>query len=221
MSVMHRPPAPLLATSPAAGRPAVSPQRLHHLAYVTGDTEATADFYTRVLGLPLVNAILDGEVPSTGEKLPYFHSFFRLGSGETIAFFECPGTPPPAAKPHPAYRTFEHLALEVPTRDDVEAWRVWLTANGLDVKSAEHGIIYSIYFFDPVNDIRLEITTTLEPDWNARTTAARAALEEWAATKRAAHAAGSDVLLALRTLAARRSRSARTHDAQATPEATS
>ncbi len=37
MSVMHRPPAPLLATSPAAGRPAVSPQRLHHLAYVTGD----------------------------------------------------------------------------------------------------------------------------------------------------------------------------------------
>lgn len=209
MTLVQRPPAPLQAASHSAGRPKVAPQRLHHLAYVTQDTEATADFYTRVMGMPLVNAILDGEVPSTREKLPYFHSFFRLGSGETIAFFECPGTPPPEPKPHPAYKTFEHLALEVPTRADVEAWRAWLTANGLEVISAEHGIIYSIYFFDPVNDIRLEITTTLESDWNAREASARAALEEWAATKRAARAAGKDVPAALRELAAARSHGAK------------
>ena len=209
MTVVQKPPTPLQAASQSAERPQVVPQRLHHLAYVTQDTEATADFYTRVLGMPLVNTILDGEVPSTREPLPYFHSFFRLGTGETIAFFECPGTPPPAPKPHPAYRTFEHLALEVPTRADVEAWRQWLTANGIEVIDAEHGIIYSIYFFDPVNDIRLEITTTLDPDWNAREASAKAALDEWATTKREARAAGKNVPEALRALAAARSRGAK------------
>lgn len=208
MTVVQRPPTPLQSASQRVDRPQVGPQRLHHLAYVTMDTEATADFYGRIMGMPLVNAVLDGEVPSTREPLPYFHSFFRLASGETIAFFECPGTPPPAPRPHPAYRTFEHLALEVPTRADVEAWRAWLSTNGLEVISAEHGIIYSIYFFDPVNDIRLEITTTLDPAWNAQEQSARQALDEWAATKRTARAAGKDVVGALRELAAARSHGA-------------
>lgn len=193
--------------------PQVAPQRLHHLAYVTQDTEATADFYTRVMGLPLVNAVLDDHVPSTKEPLPYFHSFFRLGTGETIAFFECPGTPP-APRPHPAYHNFEHLALEVPTRADVEAWRAWLTANGLEVIANDHGIIYSIYFRDPVNDIRLEITTTIAADWNAREASASASLAEWAATKRAAREAGLDVNAALLKLAAARSHSAEMHAAK-------
>ncbi len=208
MTVMQRPPMPLQAASQSAGRPEVAPQRLHHLAYMTQDTEATAAFYTDVLGLPLVNAVLDDHVPSTKEPLPYFHSFFRLGTGETIAFFECPGTPPPGPKPHPAYYTFEHLALEVPTRADVEAWHAWLTANGLSVISNDHGIIYSIYFRDPVNDIRLEITTTIEPDWNAREVSAKTALDEWAAAKREARASGQDVNAALRAVAAAHSHSA-------------
>ena len=112
-----------------------------------------------------------------------------MGTGETIAFFESPGVPPPAPKPHAAYHTFEHLALEVPTRDDVDAWRAWLVADGFDVITNDHGIIYSIYFRDPVNDIRLEITTTTVADWNARETSAQAALDEWARTKREARAA--------------------------------
>ena len=90
MSVVQRPPTSLGgAAAHSASRPQVAPQRLHHLAYVTGDTEATAEFYTGVLGLPLVNAVVDDHVPSTKEALPYIHSFFRLGTGETIAFFEC------------------------------------------------------------------------------------------------------------------------------------
>lgn len=209
MTVVQRPPDAMQASSRGTTVPMVGPQRLHHLAYVTMDTEATADFYTRVMGMPLVNAILDSEVPSTREPFPYFHSFFRLASGETIAFFECPGTPPVAPKAHPAHRTFEHLALEVPSRADVEAWRAWLEANGIEVIDAEHGIIYSIYFFDPVNDIRLEITTTLQPDWNAQEANARAALDAWATAKREARADGKDVPAALREMAIARSASAR------------
>ena len=171
MSVVQRPPTSLGgAAAHSASRPQVAPQRLHHLAYVTRDTEATAEFYTGVLGLPLVNAVVDDHVPSTKEPLPYFHSFFRLGTGETIAFFESPSLPPPAAKTHAAYGTFEHLAVEVPSRGDVDAWRAWLVASGLEVITIDHGSIYSIYFRDPVNDIRLEITASIAADWNARET---------------------------------------------------
>jgi catechol 2,3-dioxygenase-like lactoylglutathione lyase family enzyme len=198
MSLVQRPPTPLAATAiHSGGRPQVVPQRLHHLAYVTRDTEATADFYTGVLGLPLVNAVVDDRVPSTKEALPYMHSFFRLGTGETIAFFESPGLPPPAPKTHAGYRTFEHLAVEVPSREDVDAWRAWLIASGLEVITADHGGIYSIYFRDPVNDIRLEITASIAADWNAKEASARIALDEWTKAKREAHAAGEDVTTAL------------------------
>ena len=210
MSVVQRPPKPLSARSSQCRPTASRPQRLHHLAYVTRDTEATADFYTGVLGLPLVNAVVDDHVPSTKEALPYIHSFFRLGTGETIAFFESPNLPPPAPKTHAVYRIFEHLAVEVPLREDVDAWRAWLVASGLEVITIDHGSIYSIYFRDPVNDdIRLEITASIAANWNAKETSARVALDEWTKTKREARAAGKDVTAALCELAAARSRSAK------------
>ena len=211
MSVMQR---ALTPPGAAARRPQMVAQRLHHLAYVTHDTEATANFYTKILGLPLVNAVLDDHVPSTKEPLPYFHSFFRLGTGETIAFFESPGSSASPSKTDRAHYNFAHLALEVPTRADVDAWYAWLSDNGVEVICHDHGIIYSIYFRDPVNDIRLEITTTVDPDWNAREASSQAALEEWAATKREAHAAGQDVTAALRKLAASRSHSAKINAAK-------
>jgi catechol 2,3-dioxygenase-like lactoylglutathione lyase family enzyme len=196
------------ATTERPGLRPATVSRLHHLAYVTHDTEATVAFYTKVLGMPLVNAVLDDKVPSTGAEYPYFHSFFRMASGETIAFFECPGIPPAPPKAHPAYDDFEHLAMEVDSRAEVERWRQWLEQNGLKVWHADHGIIYSIYFFDPVNRIRLEITATQQANWNDRGEAAHAALAEWNATKRAASAAGEDVATALRALAKRRSAAA-------------
>lgn len=207
MSVLQRSPEEAIAQR--AARPDVAPQRLHHLAYVTRDTEATAAFYSGVLGLPLVNAVIDDHVPSTKEALPFIHSFFRLGTGETIAFFEAPTLPPPTPHSHPAYRTLEHLALEVPTRGDVETWRAWLIANGIEVITNDHGSIYSIYFRDPVNDIRLEITASIAANWNAKEASARVALDEWIRTKRDAHAAGKDATGALGELAVARSRARR------------
>ena len=189
----------------AALRPTIGPERLHHLAFMTFDTGATAKFYGEVLGMPLGNAVVDHEVPSSKAPYPYFHSFFRMASGETLAFFECPGIPRPGPKPHPAYNDFEHLAMQVPTKADVLAWRRWLESRGLSVIDADHGIIYSIYFRDPVNDIRLEITTTLKPEWNDQGASAQQALEQWEATKRQAAASGRDVVEALRNLAKARS----------------
>ena len=156
---------------------------LSHVAYMTYDTAVTADFYTRVLGMELVNAVLDDSIPSTGEPIPYFHSFFRMGDGSTIAFFEAPELPPLAPLPHPAYDTFQHLALQVDTTDDVDRWHEWLGTHGVEVLGpVDHKIIYSIYFHDP-NGVRLEITTPTSPAWNDNGAAATASLEEWQAVK--------------------------------------
>src|SRR6202142_3732214 len=96
------------------------PSRLSHVAYITRDTAATADFFTRLLGMELVNAVLDDAIPSTGEPIPYFHSFFRMADGSTVAFFEAPELPPLAPPPHAAYDTFQHLALQVDSTEDVD-----------------------------------------------------------------------------------------------------
>lgn len=169
------------------------PQMLSHLAYVTHDIEATVDFYEGVLGMEMVASVLASGVPSTGDDIPYFHVFFRLGDGSTIAFFEAPGVPPANPKGHAAYDIFDHVALEVPTVDDVERWAEWLRSNGLDVLGpVDHRIIYSIYFHDN-NGIRLEITTPLAEDWNARPETAHRDLENWVAAKRSAYEENGDV----------------------------
>ena len=52
------------------------------MAYTTRDIEATLDFYTTKLGMPLIHA--ENHLHGDG----YFrHFFFGLGNGEAIAFF--------------------------------------------------------------------------------------------------------------------------------------
>ena len=177
-------------SSPRSAAPAVvntPPRMLNHFARVTPDAEATVDFYTRVMNMEFVQAVVDGKIPSTGEPIPYFHIFFRLGDGSTLAFFEAPGLPDRPPPPHAAYDTFDHLALHADSVAEVDAWHRHLLAHGLEVVGpVDHGIVYSIYFRDPVNDVRLEITTPLEPDWNDQAVAAATALTEWVAAKRSA-----------------------------------
>ena len=65
------------------GLPAAPDWRgVHHLAMVTPDMDATVRFYVGVLGMPLVATLRAG---------PMRHYFFRLGPGNTIAFFEVSG----------------------------------------------------------------------------------------------------------------------------------
>ena len=176
-----------------AGLAAGPPRMLSHLAYVTPDAEATVEFYTRVLGMEFVLAVMDDQVPSTGDPFPYFHIFFRLGDGSTIAFFEAPGLPARPQVTHPAYDIFDHLALQVDSTEHVDAWADKLRGLGMEVVGpVDHKIIYSIYFRDPINDVRLEITTPTQPDWNDQGTIARLQLAEWTASKRRARESGTD-----------------------------
>ena len=180
-------------------RPAgLVPKMLNHLAYVTHDVAATADFYTRVLGMELASTIFDDHVPSTGENFPYFHIFFRMGDGSTIAFFECTDLPPAAKSTHPAYDTFNHCALWVENQAEVRRWLAWLKENDVDVIGPiDHkGMIESIYFHDP-NGIRLELTTPIDPDWNRHAKQGEADLKLWVETKERAKAEGRDPAKAL------------------------
>lgn len=181
--------------------PGLTPMMLNHAAWVTPDAEATAEFYTRIMGMDLVSTVIEDTSPSTGLKIPYFHLFFRMADGSTLAFFEAPGVPPPAKSSHIAYDVFTHVALQAADRDEVLRWHEWLRSNGVDVQGpTDHkGLILSIYFTDPAG-LRMEITTPLDKNWNRHDAKAKADLDLWAQTKRQAIQEGRDVVEAMQQL---------------------
>ena len=64
---------------------------LNHLALVCSDMERTVDFYTNVLGMPLIKTI---ELPNGMGQ----HFFFDIGNGDCIAFFWFPNAPAAGAR---------------------------------------------------------------------------------------------------------------------------
>lgn len=178
------------ATSPKpAGRPqalgkasdrGLTPRMLNHLAYVTHDVAATADFYTRILGMELASTIFDDQVPSTGENFPYFHIFFRMADGSYIAFFDLGDgkatTPDPET---PAW--VNHIALELGSVEELTEAKRRLEEHGIAVLGpTDHGILRSIYFFDP-NGLRVELTCwTVSAEHMAEAArSAHSALADW------------------------------------------
>src|ERR1700753_1723160 len=61
-------------------------QGVNHLALVCKDMARTVDFYTTVLGMPLIKTI---ELPNGMGQ----HFFFDLGNGDSLAFFWFPDAP--------------------------------------------------------------------------------------------------------------------------------
>ena len=159
---------------------------LHHYAARCQDAEQTRCFYEDLLGLPLVHVIRAENVPSTGERCPYVHLFFRLGDGSCIAFFDLGDGQAAAPSPNtPAW--VRHIAFSVVSEDALPAMRAHLEAAGVDVLGpVDHGFVCSIYFFDP-NGVRLELTA---PTASAEEVAgyerdARTHLAAWTAEKAA------------------------------------
>lgn len=155
---------------------------VHHVALVSSDMARTVDFYTNVLGMPLVKTL---ELPGGGQ-----HFFFDCGGGHCVAFFWYPDSPDPApgvasagAMPsgdiRSAIGSMNHLAFTVPT-DEFEACVERLQARGLDTMVLNHDdsestiaaemhdgvFVRSVYFRDP-DGILLELacwTRALGPD---------------------------------------------------------
>ncbi|MGH9055207.1 MAG: VOC family protein [Acidimicrobiales bacterium] len=66
----------------------MTPTRLHHHAFVTTDQEATRKFYEEIVGLPLVATWTEVEHLMGGEEQEFCHTFYELGDGGCLAFFQ-------------------------------------------------------------------------------------------------------------------------------------
>ena len=141
---------------------AVATRGVHHLALNTDDMRMTVDFYTRVLGMPLVHAMKVppglGKGPGNRGNPPYEeirHYFFDMGNDSLLAFFEIPRGAEPRVK-RDAIGGMQHLAFAVTAKSFAAIQKRLREANvaydgPIDVLPG----LVSIYFFDP-NGIRLE-----------------------------------------------------------------
>ena len=138
---------------------------VHHLVLNTDDMKKTIDFYSGVLGMPLVGAIKVEDEVGTGPENrgnPPFdnirHYFFDMGNDSMLAFFEIP----PGEKPQgdrDAIGNMQHVSF-VTTPDVQHAMKERLIRHGYEclgpVEVSPGG--FSVYFYDP-NGIRLEMST--------------------------------------------------------------
>jgi catechol 2,3-dioxygenase-like lactoylglutathione lyase family enzyme len=120
-------------------------RRLHHMAFRCRDSERTRRFYEDFLGLPLAVA-LDLEQTATGRRASVLHTFYRLGDGSALAFFEVPDSPFDFKAQH----DFDlHIALEV-DEAHLEAMMGKGRRAGIETRGiSQHGFIRSGYFRDP------------------------------------------------------------------------
>lgn len=143
-------------------------QGIHHLALVCRDMARTVEFYTKVLGFPLVKTI---DLPAGMGQ----HFFFNCGGGNQVAFFwfadapePVPGVSAPSERPdtgdaRSAMGSMNHVAFKVPA-DRIEEYVGRLRAAGVDCSmvfnhdDSRFGIspdinegvfVRSVYFQDP------------------------------------------------------------------------
>ncbi|HEY2301846.1 MAG TPA: VOC family protein [Acidimicrobiales bacterium] len=154
---------------------------INHLALVCRDMERTVDFYSNVLGMPLIKTI---ELPfGMGQ-----HFFFDIGNGDSLAFFWFPDAPeaaPGVASPRTlpgdnglttAVASMNHVAFDVPA-ERIDSYLAKLRAKGIEAADImnhddsdlgvtkephEATFVRSIYFFDP-DGILLEFAAWTRP----------------------------------------------------------
>ena len=159
-------------------------QGLHHAAYRCHDSEATRKFYEDFLGLKLMEAF-EIQTSKTGRGTNVLHSFYQMGDGSFIAFFEAPDTPFQFKEQH----DFDlHIALEV----DMETLHEMFARGrkmGIETRGiADHGFTHSIYFRDP-NGYVVELTAktdAAQPEGDESAAKAHTALDAWQEKKQKA-----------------------------------
>ncbi|WP_448213460.1 VOC family protein [Colwellia sp. MEBiC06753] len=161
-------------------------EQIHHVAYRCHDAKATVAWYQQMLNMELMVAISEDKVPSTKAPDPYMHVFLDAGNGNILAFFELPNSPT-MGRDLNTPDWVQHIAFQVNDQQALLDAKQELEAKGLDVVGVtNHGIIHSIYFFDP-NGHRLELTykTGTDQQMKQLKTVAQEMIDEWAVTKQA------------------------------------
>jgi catechol 2,3-dioxygenase-like lactoylglutathione lyase family enzyme len=159
-------------------------RKLHHAAFRCRDSEETRRFYEDFLGLRLAGTLEIRET-KTGRQSEVLHTFYELGDGSYLAFFEAPGQPFEFKSQH----DFDlHMALEVGV-EQLETMRARAMAAGIETRGiSDHGFIHSIYFRDP-NGYVIELAARMPGHDEAMDPArneARALLDRWRADRASA-----------------------------------
>ncbi len=160
-------------------------QQIHHVAYRCKDAKQTVEFYKKYLNMDLLVCIAEDKVPSTKEPDPYMHVFLDAGMGNILAFFEITNAKE-MARDLNTPQWVQHIAFQLEDSNAIIQAKQELEQKGLDVLGiTEHGIIRSIYFFDP-NGHRIELTcvTGTAEQMRELKEVAPAMLEEWSKTKK-------------------------------------
>lgn len=163
--------------------------KLHHVAYRCSDARETTEFYSELLGFPLVMSLVQEDVPSIKKSEPHIHIFFRMSDGSFVAFFDTLGDTPPLGSLEGDWA--QHLAIDMEDQASVEPILSRLEAAGVEVVGpVNHGICNSYYFRDPSGH-RLEIAVPTEDAdriFEEEQSEADDILDQWMARKEASRA---------------------------------
>lgn len=134
-------------------------RRFHHHAFRTTDMEKTRAFWEDLVGCPLIGTFVELVDPVTEGPSNYIHTFFELGDGTALAFFQFQeGLYKESDIKGPVDPFDHHIALEVDSKEAVFAFQKKFEDAGVDSMLIDHGYCYSVYVHDP-NGMQLELTT--------------------------------------------------------------
>ena len=147
------------------------PSGIHHLAFMAGDIKKHIDFFSQVMGCPLV-ALFDMHGVPGG-----LHAFLRMNDHSYFSIVQLPKVgdiPIELGKTHAgsgalpsAPGTLQHLAFRADSHADLLAMRDRIRSHGVNVIGPiDHGMCHSIYFAGP-DQMTLEVAasqTAIDPE---------------------------------------------------------
>jgi glyoxylase I family protein len=168
-----------------AGIPVVHPEirvrQLFHHAYRARDSAATRHFYEDLIGMPLIASFVETQIPSTGAPTNYIHTYYGIGDGAALAFFQFAEDNESPNGFQPVSSFDQHVALYMDTVESLREVQARLAAEGIPVREVDHGYCYSLYIHDPNGlqvELAVDVPNTEEIMAEARVSA-RATLDNW------------------------------------------
>ena len=140
------------------------PNGIHHLAFMAADIKKHIDFFSQVMGCPLVALFDMHGVPGA------LHAFLKMNDHSYFSIVQMPDLdkiPIEVGRTHAgsgalpsAPGTLQHLAFGVDTEQDLIAMRDRIRSHGVNVIGPiDHGMCKSIYFAGP-DQMTLEVATS-------------------------------------------------------------
>jgi glyoxylase I family protein len=125
---------------------------IHHVTLICSDLERTAAFYRDLLGLSVVDKGVNEDDPSARH---WFFGDTSAAPGTLLSFLEYPSL----GEGGVGVGSTHHIALRVGTPEELEAWREYLRAHGVEATEVlDRKHFRSIYLRDPDGHV-IEIAT--------------------------------------------------------------